>query len=169
MKLNPSRSPSVVRRKPFCRPPLAVCRLPSAVSRLLYAVSCLLLAVFLMVGCETYPVRGHYYQVPKPEEVEIDGITYMKIPAGWFTMGSTYTAADDDEAPVHEVYLDAYYISKYEVTNAQYCVFLNAYGNNYQGHECIDIDDGDCQILESGGTYSVESGKDNYPVIEVTW
>ncbi len=43
------------------------------------------------------------------------------IPAGTFTMGSERRAAD--EKPVHKIYLDAYYISKYEVTNAEYYEF----------------------------------------------
>ena len=43
------------------------------------------------------------------------------IPAGTFTMGS----AEDlpNEAPVHKIYLDAYYIGKTEVTNAEYYPF----------------------------------------------
>ena len=43
------------------------------------------------------------------------------IPAGTFTMGSDRRAAD--EKPVHKVYLDAYYIGTYEVTNAEYYEF----------------------------------------------
>lgn len=43
------------------------------------------------------------------------------IPAGTFTMGNEKRASD--ERPVHKVYLDAYYISKYEVTNAEYYDF----------------------------------------------
>ena len=43
------------------------------------------------------------------------------IPAGTFTMGSDSRAAD--EKPRHKVYLDVYYISKYEVTNAEYYEF----------------------------------------------
>ncbi|MCG8625117.1 MAG: SUMF1/EgtB/PvdO family nonheme iron enzyme, partial [Proteobacteria bacterium] len=36
-------------------------------------------------------------------------------------MGSDNRAAD--EKPQHKVYLDTYYISKYEVTNAEYYEF----------------------------------------------
>ena len=43
------------------------------------------------------------------------------ISAGTFTMGSDTRAAD--EKPMHKVYLNAYYISKYEVTNAEYYEF----------------------------------------------
>lgn len=46
------------------------------------------------------------------------------IPAGEFPMGSD--AGEFDEAPPHRVYLDASYIDKYEVTNAQYKEFVDA-------------------------------------------
>jgi formylglycine-generating enzyme required for sulfatase activity len=48
---------------------------------------------------------------------EIDGMEMVYIPAGIFTMGSNDS---ENEQPVHEVYLDGFWIDKYEVTNAQY-------------------------------------------------
>jgi formylglycine-generating enzyme required for sulfatase activity len=48
------------------------------------------------------------------------------VPAGPFLMGSN---EQDDEGPVHEVFLDAFYIDKYEVANAQYEAFLKATGH----------------------------------------
>ena len=44
------------------------------------------------------------------------------VPAGEFTMGSN--SGDYDERPEHPVYLDAYYIDKYEVTNVKYAAYL---------------------------------------------
>ena len=49
---------------------------------------------------------------------EIDGMVEVYVPEGPFTMGSN--EAGSDEQPVHEVYLDAYWIDKHEVTNAMY-------------------------------------------------
>lgn len=46
------------------------------------------------------------------------------VPAGAFTMGSPFDEFNEEEKPAHEVYLDAFYIDKYEVTNAQYWEFL---------------------------------------------
>ena len=46
------------------------------------------------------------------------------ILAGKFTMGTTEDEFIPEETPLHEVHLDAYYIDKYEVTNAQYWEFL---------------------------------------------
>ena len=45
------------------------------------------------------------------------------IPAGEFQMGSNGSL---DEKPIHPVYLNAYYIDRYEVTNAEYKKFVDA-------------------------------------------
>lgn len=47
------------------------------------------------------------------------------VPAGEFIMGSTQ---GDDEKPVHRVYLNAFYMDKYEVTVGQYVKYLEATG-----------------------------------------
>ena len=46
------------------------------------------------------------------------------IPAGKFIMGTNERMPD--EGPQHTVYLDAFYIDKYEVTNLQYKKFIDA-------------------------------------------
>jgi formylglycine-generating enzyme required for sulfatase activity len=48
----------------------------------------------------------------------------IKIPAGEFSMGST--RGDPDEKPVHPVYLETFFIDKFEVTNAQYKICVEA-------------------------------------------
>jgi iron(II)-dependent oxidoreductase len=45
-------------------------------------------------------------------------IELVLIPAGEFPMGSA--SGDTDEQPPHSVHVDSYYISKYEITNAQF-------------------------------------------------
>jgi formylglycine-generating enzyme required for sulfatase activity len=52
-----------------------------------------------------------------------DGAEMVLVPAGEFTMGSNEY---DDEKPPRRVYLDAFHIDKYEVTNAQYRRFVQA-------------------------------------------
>lgn len=46
------------------------------------------------------------------------------VPAGEFTMGSD--KGDDDEQPVHRVFLDSFYIDKFEVTNGRFAKFVEA-------------------------------------------
>lgn len=50
----------------------------------------------------------------------------VAIPAGYFQMGSN--TGDFCERPVHTVYVNAFYLDKYEVTNAQYRAFMEATG-----------------------------------------
>lgn len=49
---------------------------------------------------------------------EKDGSVMVYVPPGTFPMGSN--DGDADEKPVHEVYLDGYYIDKYEVSWGQW-------------------------------------------------
>ncbi len=52
------------------------------------------------------------------------------IPAGEFQMGDHFNEGwDNNELPVHTVYLDAFYIDIYEVINAQYQQFMDATGH----------------------------------------
>jgi sulfatase modifying factor 1 len=48
------------------------------------------------------------------------------IPAGWFRMGSD--AGQENERPVHRVWIDAFYLAACQVTNAKYACFLDATG-----------------------------------------
>ena len=53
------------------------------------------------------------------------------VPSGEFLMGSADTDRDagDDEKPRHQVYLDAFYVGRYPVTQAQYARFVQATGH----------------------------------------
>ena len=74
-----------------------------------------------------------------------DGSILIEVPAGSFTMGSNES---DDEKPTHAVYLDKYYIGKYEVTVGQFKKFCNAKGitmpeqptwNNRDDHPVVNV------------------------------
>lgn len=48
----------------------------------------------------------------------------VRIPEGWFLMGSD--AGQDNERPVHRVWVDAFELAACQVTNAEYAQFLAA-------------------------------------------
>ncbi|MCS6304625.1 MAG: formylglycine-generating enzyme family protein [Nitrospira sp.] len=51
-----------------------------------------------------------------------DGAPMVLVPAGEFVMGSD--KGDEDESPPHRVYLNAFYIDKFEVTNGQFAKYV---------------------------------------------
>lgn len=100
----------------------------------------------------------------------IDGSILIEIPAGSFIMGSNNEV---DEKPVHKVYLDKYYLGKYEVTVGQFRQFVNATGYKQEQEELIGktITFGDEKILwvDIGwkAPYLIQS--DNCHVVNVGW
>ena len=76
----------------------------------------------------------------------------IMIPAGKFIMGTDERLPD--EGPQHVVNLKAYWIDKYEVTNAQYKKFIDATGRRSPDHF-------------RNRTYP--EGKADHPVTFVTW
>src|SRR5437762_7727664 len=50
--------------------------------------------------------------------------TPVTIPGGWFWMGSK--AGQDNERPIHRVWVDAFQLAAYQVTNREYEHFLHA-------------------------------------------
>jgi formylglycine-generating enzyme required for sulfatase activity len=63
---------------------------------------------------------------------QIDGMKMVFVPAGEFTMGIT-NGPFTIEGPAHQVYLDAYWIDKTEVTYGMYqkCVYKGACKEKY--------------------------------------
>ena len=51
-------------------------------------------------------------------------VRQVLVPAGAFLMGADDEDADSDEAPIHEVRLDAFWLDTTEVTNAQFAAFV---------------------------------------------
>ncbi|MGV8120551.1 MAG: SUMF1/EgtB/PvdO family nonheme iron enzyme [Candidatus Xenobiia bacterium LiM19] len=82
-----------------------------------------------------------------------DGADMLLIPAGEFLMGSPEGKGTDDEHPQHNMYLDAFYIYKYEVTNGQFARFVKETGYKTEGN----------------WKRYAESGRETHPVVSVTW
>ena len=81
-----------------------------------------------------------------------DGAEMVRVPAGEFEMGDRFDEAHGDDVPTHVVSLDDFYIDRYEVTNEQYVIFLNAMDRHAMDHHkdnkqvWLDIGGGDAQI-----------------------
>ena len=95
----------------------------------------------------------------------------VTVAGGAFQMGST--AGRTNESPIHGVTLSQFSISKYEITNVQYATFMNDIGANgngsFNGVEYLDMAGVGVQISHTSGDFIANSGKENYPVIEVSW
>jgi formylglycine-generating enzyme required for sulfatase activity len=65
------------------------------------------------------------------EITDAKGVAMRLVPAGEFTMGRD--AAEAKEMPAHTVYVDSFYMDIYEVTNARYVAFLNAFARPTTG------------------------------------
>ena len=86
----------------------------------------------------------------KDKSTEEDDVEMVLIPTGEFEMGSN--DGPDNEKPVHTVFVDAFYIDKYEVTNAKYRKFIQ-----FRGH------------AEPEYWNNSKYNQPNQPVIGVTW
>lgn len=74
------------------------------------------------------------------------------------------------ERPAHTVWLDAFYIDKYEVTNEWYAAFLIDRGNQFEGlANWVEANDPDLHVHEIDGVWQVDPGFENYPMNEMTW
>ena len=86
------------------------------------------------------------------------------IAAGEFQMGSN---DNTDEKPVHTVYIDAFYIDTYEVTNAQYKTFVDA--NPQWRKNQIPTTYHNENYLKHWNGDNYPSGKADHPVTYVSW
>jgi len=96
---------------------------------------------------------------PAPGEILVsatDGMEMAYVPSGDFSMGSL--AGTMDEQPVHDVYLDAYWIDRTEVTNGMYsqCVQAGACLKPYNQSN-------------THFNYYPDPQFANYPVIDLKW
>ncbi len=90
----------------------------------------------------------------------------VQIPAGEYWMGRTHTWFYDqidwladafkDDRPSHVVFLDAFYMDKYEITNTEYEAFVLATGRAKPWHW-------------SGSLGKITAGQEKWPVYNVTW
>jgi len=113
---------------------------------------------------------------------------FVEIPAGSFTMGSPPDEPGHYNETQHLVTLTrSFYLQSTEVTNQQYADMAQwAYDRGYctatsgslrdaldgSTQELLNLDGpygSPCEISFSGGVFTVDAGKEDHPVIWVTW
>ena len=94
-----------------------------------------------------------------------DEVPMVLIPTGEFQMGSD--TGEADEKPVHTVYLDAFHIDVYPVTNADYKKFVDANPQWQKDSIPEKYHDGDYLALWRENDYPKE--KADHPVVYVSW
>ena len=104
---------------------------------------CVLIGMGLIANCgDDYPVQ------PESEGELVEEM--VEIPAGEFVMGTNEFGRD--EGPEHVVFLDAFWIDRFEVVNADYRLFVATTGRDPSA--CAD---------------SVGFNAARQPVVGVTW
>jgi formylglycine-generating enzyme required for sulfatase activity len=127
---------------------------------------------------DEFPVAGidsvtFHYQDPVP---------MVLVPAGVFVMGDAvaYCGVDEREATLTH----PFYLGRYEVTNQEYRDAVQwAYDHGYVTATADSVDDNmdgsavtlvhlsdfHCQVAFNGGTFTVDAGKEDYPMAVVSW
>ncbi len=100
-------------------------------------------------------------------EIELEMIA---IPSGTFMMGSPSGEGRDTEKPQHKVTVQAFYMGKYPVTQAQYQQVMGTNPSNFQGDdqrpvECVSWDD----AVEFCQRLSKQTGQEYRLPTEAEW
>jgi formylglycine-generating enzyme required for sulfatase activity len=134
-----------------------------------------LIAIPEVVSTATPTATATVVAALSTEISDIKGVSMRLVPQGEFVMGSD--DAGQDERPAHRVYVDSFYMDKFEVTNELYAVCVNAGGcespkqNNFQGPTSLIFDfEGKGRILGYEITNYYDSSQyANFPVVYVSW
>ena len=98
------------------------------------------------------------------QELERATTEMVRIPAGEFQMGSNEIT---EATPRHTVYLDAFYIDPYEVTNAQFKAFIDANPEWRKDNIPSEYHNGNYLRHWDGNDYP--NGRADHPVVYVSW
>ncbi len=108
----------------------------------------------LLTTCILFGYVAAFAEHPVSER---DPVPMVPIAAGNFVRGSSLEAGRDDERPRRTIYLEAFMIDQYEVTNARYLDFITATGHLEP-----------LNVYGTGSLFDVQ-GIEDLPVVQVTW
>jgi len=136
-----------------------------------------------------FPILLLACNMPNNKNTDLIEINLILIKAQHFMMGSDSAeikfalhlcelCETTAEEPMHKVKLNAYKIGKYEITNNEFCTFMNEYGSDrikeglYKGEIIVY----DCSyeknywgIITENGVWKPVIGYENHPIVFVTW
>jgi formylglycine-generating enzyme required for sulfatase activity len=95
----------------------------------------------------------------------------VHIPGGTFEMGDQFGDGEEDERPAHTLTVGSFCMSEAEVTNAQFCEFLNDKAAAVDSaKKWLDLDSEFCLIQrDAKGFYVTKKEFAGHPVIEISW
>lgn len=100
-------------------------------------------------------------------------IEFIAVTSGSFNMGDSEDGGALEDNTLHQVTLNNFYISKYEISNSFYCEFLNDMKINssgsYKNNMLINIANQNSSIQFDNGKFIPKTGKENLPVNYVSW
>jgi len=114
-----------------------------------------------------------------------NAVEMVLIPGGEFEMGDHFNEGNHTQRPVHTVSVNSFSMSRYEITNQQYCDYLNS----TLSQNLIEVRSGvvyaspggtnpycdtttsssGSGITWNGSSFGVVSGKANHPMVMVSW
>lgn len=128
---------------------------------------------------------GDGIRLPEPQPI-INGDRVL-VPAGEVVLGNVPTGWGNYIPSTGEnpVYVDSFYIDRYEVSNQQYAAYLNAAIDSgwvfYDGEDVfsdsieqviyLEVSSSECRIsfIDSLGVFAAEQGYEDWPVVEISW
>ncbi len=122
-----------------------------------YTAFALLLILMVVFSIKVFGEKIIHGKIP-----EIKGMIF--IPGGTFIMGSDQ--GGKDAQPAHEVYVSAFYMDRYEVTNGQYKQFIDS-----TGYPAPYLDPKKYPLAEHYNWKNAvyPPGTENLPVVLVSW
>ena len=150
----------------------------------------LIVTVVIVLSLDVVSLRADEPAKPVETTEDWNGVTFVAIPGGQFTMGGDQTAADltdtginapdgfstDNEAPAHRVKIYPFHMGKYEVTRGQFRIFVDATGYQTDAEKHPRGGWGVDRHLKKEGQKTLYSWMntgcsqtDNHPVVNVSW
>jgi len=132
---------------------------------------------YAIMGDKTYYGATYAFQPVDPEMNK----DMVLVEGGSFSMGATQeqdSVASDAEKPVHQVTLSNFRISKYEVTTAQFVIFLNSrkismngssITNSGKTHNYFEAKPKNIYFDADSTKWFPVTGYENVPMTNVTW